>query len=429
MARRTLTRRLSTVALLALWSVSSLAAGWRIYRIPVRPIDIQAKVPNLSLLGTNHLGTTRIAAGTAWKAQIPLNTRFRINGDVLLAAVEADGGYNAKLEELGRASSKIKSQSPVAVCQKIPAATDNAGQLYAYVDRNCLSVLQRRSASKAADALQFLRSPSGQAYFHPGIGDNAMRVFISHRRNWLGKPSQMAVNLTVALKASGVDVVLGRDHVRNQDKFANELVDHRLNKCDALVAIIDARWLMPRNLRRLLDSAAVQQCTDWVEFEIRYALHSGLATVFVGERVHLAAIANLPKTAAMGHLAGCACFQVDGTHWSRAAVDDLVRDMRSLRSPSPRRPPDVVADVRHNPAAMSNADALALYKGAGRLARMGGPLQFLLRTLAYGLAAIAMFLAIGAALDGKLLGAAAARYIGRAAGVRSPDPLCLEQGP
>jgi hypothetical protein len=80
------------------------------------------------------------------------------------------------------------------------------------------------------------------------------------------------------------DRYLGRNQ---QSTFASELVDAGLNRCNALVAVIDESWLHPRNIGRLFNDE------DWVAFELTYALEFGLQIAIVGTQEMLAVFDDL----------------------------------------------------------------------------------------------------------------------------------------
>lgn len=187
-----------------------------------------------------------------------------------------------------------------------------------------------------------------------------MRVFVSYRRTWFGAPSRVVLDVVAALEAAGVDVVFDRHHVRDQSRFATELVDRGLNECDALVAVIDAAWLSPSRLAQLHASSFRRVSDDWVEFELRYAVRHGLATALVGQAAHLARVEALTFKGSLCSLATWRRFERPGRERTADEGTFLARSLQRMASESARRRATVHASQANNePTVLTIAQARA----------------------------------------------------------------------
>ena len=233
-----------------------------------------------------------------------------------------------------------------------------------------------------------------------------MHVFISYRRNVRGRPSALVTNLADALEMPDVEVVLDRKHVVDQDTFASELVDRGLNRCEVLIALIDKNWLASHNVARLRASAAIEHSTDWVEFELRYALHYGLALALVGELSHLRQVDALVLPWPLSKLAGCERFATDDTTIDKVAARDLIGGLRTMCDASPRRGAELCADAKHNnPAILNSQDALEYAVGTGWKMTALIFIGRILRQMLTGLAIIAALMAVVLAFKGEFANA------------------------
>lgn len=257
-----------------------------------------------------------------------------------------------------------------------------------------------------------------------------MIVFLSYRRDH-GRPSAQVRAWYEALRqaAEPDDRVLldvrHVDDVGTQAEFATALVDNGLNRSDALVAVIDAAWTAPAILDRLARADTSGQSSDWVAFELHYALEYGLAMALCGGRETLDRLGSAPLPSPWGpplqHQP-----QFSGATPSPAQAARLLAHLRAEACKRPRRASNLKADHWHNDPEFTQANQTVGHDQPRAWATTT-TVAAGVRQVLVGAAAICALLAVLAWLDGSkasagsLLLAGVACIAGAAAAQRASD--------
>ncbi len=232
-----------------------------------------------------------------------------------------------------------------------------------------------------------------------------MRVFISYRRT-AGRPSAVVQSVKSGLdrqRAAGDETILDLSHVHDQKTFASELVA-ALNRSDALLVVVDESWLRPANQDFLKHSGGQAHSTDWVEFELRYAIQHRLVIACVAEKRNVGALQRVPWPPGLSDLGSRSQFETDAAGMSREESELLMSGLRVMCTSNERLPSTLSAGDIHNlPRLVDVSEAESIAADASAVVSAIGMIEWLTRTLLVGIGFIGMLGGAAMLTSGKFL--------------------------
>jgi hypothetical protein len=166
-----------------------------------------------------------------------------------------------------------------------------------------------------------------------------VNIFISYRRAPSGSAGPLPKSLYKALIHSSRlfsdEIVFDVSHVTNESTFATDLVDKGLNNCDVLIVAIDENWFL--RIDKLIGSSRSIQCTDWVEFELRYSLEHQMLVLILGTDADLHRFNNLHLAPNLWGLHSQDQFSIGGNTVTLVEGANILTGLRARKSKKTRR--------------------------------------------------------------------------------------------